>query len=116
MVRLSDVGVYVSVVAAVVPALGGISESTAFVGSMAVSSVFGVIFAGQNAKRVFDGKGPRFAPAVMTAGIGGWFVYAPLAYEVSGLATAAAQSGGMAMLVFGIYVGLYVLEESFLKS
>jgi hypothetical protein len=116
MVSLSDVGVYVSVVAAVVPTLGGLSESTAFVGSMAVSSAFGVVFAGQNAKRVLDGKGPRFAPAAMTAGIGGWFVYAPLAYEVSGLATAAAQSGGMAMLVFGVYVGLCVLEESFLEG
>lgn len=109
--NLPEASVYVSVVAAVIPTLGGISGSAAFVGSMALSSAFGVLFAGRNAKYVYDGEEPRLAPAVMTAGIGGWFVYAPLAYGVGSLSTAAAQSGGMAMLVFGVYVSLYVVEE-----
>ena len=112
---LSDIGAYVSTVAAVVPAVGALNESTAFLGSMALSSVFGLVFAGHNAKRVFDGDEPRLASAVLTAGIGGWFVYAPLAYDVGPVATAAAQSGGTAMLVFGVYVALYVLEENALR-
>lgn len=89
-------------VATVTPIAAG--ASAAFTGSIVTSGIVGLIFAGQNA-RLLRSQGQVSLPAsVLTTIFGGWFMVAPLLYEVGFLSTAGTQLTGMLVASFGLYM------------
>jgi len=91
-----------TVLATVTPILAGAPR--AFIGSVVTSGLLGLVFAGQNAL-VFRNQGRVSPPAaVVTTVFGGWFMAAPLLYDVGFLATAGTQLAGLIVASFAFYM------------
>ena len=90
-------------VAAITPVAVGASQ--AFTGSVTVSGILGLVFAGRNIQLLRARGEPSLPPAVLTTIFGGWFMLAPLLYTDTGfLATAGTQLAGTIIATFGLYI------------
>ena len=96
------IGILGCVLAAVTPLVAG--AQTGFVGSIVTSGVLGVVFAVRNAQLLRAYGRVSLPPAVLTTIFGGWFMLAPLLYDVGFLATAGTQLSGTLVATFGTYV------------
>ena len=76
----------------------------AFAGSIVASGLLGVVFAGQNLRLYRAQSTPSVPAATLTVVFGGWFMLAPLLYDVGFLATAGTQFGGLLVAAFGLYM------------
>ena len=74
--------------------------SAAFVGSIVSSAVLGLVFAGRTVQLLRSMGQVSLPAAVLTTIFGGWFMLAPLLYDVGFLATAGTQSAGMLISSF----------------
>lgn len=90
------------VVSTATPLVAGASR--AFVGSIVTSGLLGVVFAGQNLRLYRRQSAPSIPAATLTTVFGGWFMLAPLLYDVGFLATAGTQFGGLLVAAFGMYM------------
>lgn len=95
------VGVVGCVLATATPLLTG--ASAAFTGSVATSGVLGVVFAARNAQLLAATGRVSLPAAVLTTAFGGWFMAAPLLYDVGFLPTAGTQLSGILVATFGAY-------------
>lgn len=82
------------------PATGA---STAFTGSLVASGLLGLIFAGRNVQLLERDGQVSLPPAVLTTIHGGWYMVAPLVYDVGFLATLGTQLSGTLVATFGAY-------------
>ncbi len=80
-----------------------VGASAAFTGSITTSGVLGVVFAVRNLQLLRDGGRVSLPPAVLTTIFGGWFMAAPLLYDVGFLPTAGVQLAGTLISTFGLY-------------
>jgi hypothetical protein len=94
------------VVSTVTPLVAG--ASPAFVGSIVTSGLLGVVFVGQSLR---VSLAPSVPAATLTTVFGGWFVPAPLLYDVGFLATVGTQFGGLLVAAFGMYMLVAALAE-----
>jgi hypothetical protein len=78
--------------------------STAFVGSIVTSGVLGVVFAGRNLQLLRDRGRVSLPAATLTLIFGGWFMVAPLLYDVGFLPTGGVQFAGTLIATFAAYV------------
>jgi len=78
--------------------------SAAFTGSVVTSGVLGVVFAARNLQLLQARGRVSLPPAVLTTLFGGWFMLAPLLYDVGFLSTAGTQSAGILVATFGTYL------------
>lgn len=76
----------------------------AFVGSIVTSGLLGVVFAGQNLRLYRAQSAPSVPAATLTVVFGGWFMLAPLLYDVGFVATAGTQFGGLLVASFALYM------------
>jgi hypothetical protein len=88
------------VLAAVTPFAAG--SSAAFTGSLVTSGLLGAVFAGRNLQTIRSGR-VAAAPALLSTIFGGWFMIAPLLYDVGFVATAGTQFAGLLVASFGMY-------------
>ena len=96
------VGLLGCALAAATPLAAG--ASAAFTGSITTSGVLGVVFAARNLQ-LLRGNGRVSLPAAtLTLIFGGWFMLAPLLYDVGFLATGGVQFAGTLIATFGAYV------------
>jgi hypothetical protein len=95
------VGVLGCVAAAATPLAAG--ASAAFSGSVVTSGVLGVVFAARNIQLLRARGRVSLPPAVLTTLFGGWFMLAPLLYDVGFLSTAGTQLSGLLVATFGAY-------------
>jgi len=87
--------------AAATPLVTG--ASAAFTGSIVTSGVLGVVFATRHFQ-LLRGYGRVSLPAAtLTLIFGGWFMLAPLLYDVGFLATGGVQLAGTLIATFGAY-------------
>jgi len=78
-------------------------STAAFTGSIVTSGLLGVLFAVRNVQLLRARGRVSLPPAVLTTIFGGWFMLAPLLYDVGFLATAGTQLFGMLIATFGTY-------------
>jgi hypothetical protein len=78
--------------------------SSAFLGSIVTSGLLGVVFAGQNLRLYRARSAPSVPAATLTTIFGGWFMLAPLLYDVGFVATAGTQLGGLLVASFALYM------------
>ena len=95
-------GVVGCLAAGLTPLVAG--ASTAFLGSVVSSAVLGLVFAGRTVQLLRATGRVSLPAAVLTTIFGGWFMLAPLLYDVGFLATAGTQSAGMLISTFSLYV------------
>jgi hypothetical protein len=76
--------------------------TAAFTGSLVTSGVIGTVFAARNLQAIRAGA-VALAPAVLSTIFGGWFMLAPLLYDVGFVATAGTQLAGLLVAAFGMY-------------
>lgn len=96
--------------AALSPIIAG--ASAAYTGSITTSGVLGVVFAGRGVQ-LYRATGRVSLPAaVLTTIFGGWFMAAPLLYDVGFIATAGTQLSGTVVATFGLYTVIAGLTES----
>jgi len=96
--------------AALSPIIAG--ASAAYTGSITTSGVLGVVFAGRGVQ-LYRATGSISLPAaVLTTIFGGWFMAAPLLYDVGFIATAGTQLSGTVVATFGLYTVIAGLTES----
>jgi hypothetical protein len=88
--------------AAAVPLVAG--ASAAFTGSIVSSGLLGLVFAGRNLQLLRETGRVSLPAAVLTTIFGGWFMLAPLLYDVGFLSTAGVQSAGMLISTFVLYL------------
>lgn len=88
--------------ATVTPLVAGASR--AFVGSIVTSGLIGVVFAARNLQLYRQRGSPSIAAATLTTVFGGWFMLAPLLYDVGFLATAGTQLAGLLIAAFAAYM------------
>jgi hypothetical protein len=96
------VGVVGCLGAAVTPIAAG--ASAAFTGSIVTSGLLGVLFAVRNAQLLRRDGRVSVAAAGLTTVFGGWFMAAPLVYDVGFLATGGTQFVGMLITTFTTYM------------
>jgi hypothetical protein len=77
---------------------------SAFSGSIVTSGLLGIVFAGQNLRLYRRNGGPSVPAATLTTIFGGWFMIAPLLYDVGFVATAGTQLGGLLVAAFALYM------------
>jgi hypothetical protein len=97
------------VVSTATPLVAGAGR--AFVGSIVTSGLLGVVFAGQNLRLYRAESSPSIPAATLTTVFGGWFMLAPLLYDVGFLATAGTQFGGLLVAAFAMYMLVAALAE-----
>lgn len=102
LVAAAVVGVAGCLAAALTPVAAG--ASTAFTGSITTSGILGVVFAGRSLQLLRETGTVSLPPAVLTTIFGGWFMLAPLLYDVGFLPTAGTQLAGTLVATFGFYV------------
>lgn len=98
------IGVIGCLLAGVTPFAGG--ASAAFTGSIVSSSLLGLVFAVQNLRLLRRDGVVALAPAALTTIFGGWFMMAPLLYDVGFIGTAGTQFAGLLLAAFGLYLTL----------
>jgi hypothetical protein len=96
------VGVVGTVLATITPLVGGAPQ--AFVGSVVTSGLVGLVFAGQNALTYVRHDVVSLPAATLTTIFGGWFMIAPLVYDVGFIATAGTQLAGLLVAAFALYM------------
>lgn len=96
-------------VAAVTPLAAG--ADAAFRGSIVTSAVLGLVFGGQHLRRFRRDGRPHLPGAVVSTVFGGWFMAAPLLYDVGFLATAGVQFAGLVVAAFGGYLTVHALSD-----
>ncbi|MEZ3145566.1 hypothetical protein [Halobaculum sp. MBLA0143] len=87
--------------AGVTPLVTGASR--AFTGSITTSGLLGVVFGARSVQLLRADGVVSLPPAVLTTIFGGWFMLAPLLYEVGFLPTAGTQLAGTLVATFGFY-------------
>ena len=97
--------------ATVTPVVAGAGR--AFTGSLATSGLLGVVFAGQNLRLYRRRASPSIPAATLTTIFGGWFMLAPLIYDVGFIATAGTQLAGLLVSAFALYLFVAALEPSY---
>jgi hypothetical protein len=90
------------VVVTATPLVAG--ATSAFTGSIVTSGLLGVVFAGQNLRLYRANAAPSVPAATLTTIFGGWFMLAPLLYDVGFVATAGTQLGGLLVSAFALYM------------
>jgi len=84
-----------------------LTDVAAFRGSLAVSGLVSLAFAGQTVRSLTASGRPELPASAVTTVFGLWFVVAPLRYGEPGLyATAAAQAAGVLVAAFAGYLTL----------
>lgn len=101
LVASTAIGVVGCLAAAVTPIVTG--ASAAFTGSVATSGLLGIVFAAQGVRLLRTTGQLSLPPAVLTTVFGGWFMAAPLLYDVGFLPTAGTQLAGTLVATFGFY-------------
>ena len=96
--------------AAVTPIVAG--ASAAYTGSITTSGVLGVVFAGRGVQLYRATESVSLPAAVLTTIFGGWFMAAPLLYDVGFIATAGTQLSGTVVATFGLYTVIAGLTDS----
>jgi hypothetical protein len=86
------------------PVVAGASR--AFLGSIVTSGLLGLVFAGQNLRLYRLRSAPSVPAATLTTIFGGWFMLAPLLYDVGFLATGGVQFAGTLIATFAAYVAV----------
>lgn len=97
------------VLVTVTPGVAGASR--AFLGSIVTSGLLGLVFAGQNLRLYRRRSRPSIPAATLTTIFGGWFMLAPLLYDVGFLATAGTQFGGLLVSAFALYMLVAALAD-----
>lgn len=92
------------------PVVAGASR--AFLGSIVTSGLLGVVFAVQNLRLYRLYASPSVPAATLTTIFGGWFMLAPLIYDVGFVATAGTQLGGLLVSAFALYMLVAALSSS----
>ena len=77
--------------------------STAFTGSIVTSGLLATVFAGRSVQLLRDRERVSLPAATLTLVFGGWFLAAPLLYDVGFLATGGVQLAGTLVATFGAY-------------
>jgi hypothetical protein len=93
------------------PVVAGASR--AFTGSLVTSGLLGVVFAGQNLRLYRRRSTPSMPAATLTTIFGGWFMLAPLIYDVGFVATAGTQLGGLLVSAFALYMLVAAVEPAY---
>ena len=93
------------------PVVAGASR--AFTGSLVTSGLLGVVFAGQNRRLYRRRSTPSMPAATLTTIFGGWFMLAPLIYDVGFVATAGTQLGGLLVSAFALYMLVAAVEPAY---
>lgn len=104
------IGVIGCLLAGVAPFAGG--ASAAFTGSIVSSSLLALVFAVQNLRLLRRDGAVALAPAALTTIFGGWFMMAPLLYDVGFIETAGTQFAGLLLAAFGLYLTLARIAPS----
>lgn len=96
------VGIVGCLGAAVTPLVA--DTSAAFTGSIVTSGALGVLFAARSAQLLRRDGRVSVAATTLTTVFGGWFMLAPLLYDVGFLATGGTQFAGMLITTFTTYM------------
>lgn len=94
--------------AGVLPFIG--DATPAFRGSLSASALVGLVFALHHARQFTTTGRPHLPSAVISTGMGGWFVVAPVLYDVGFVATAGVQFPGLVVTAFGGYLVIDALS------
>ena len=118
MERRSDLFLTVATLLALAGCIGATlsplaaGASAAYAGSVATSGVLGIVFAARSVQVLRDTGTVGLPAAVLTTIFGGWFMLAPLLYDVGFLATAGTQLSGTVVSTFGLYVVVAGLTDA----
>lgn len=100
-------GILIAILTPIVAGAG-----SAFRGSIVASGLVSLVFALQHLRRYrWDGR-PRLPEAAVTMVFGGWFITAPLLYDVGFVATAGIQFAGLLVASFSGYLTLAAIGET----
>lgn len=86
--------------------------TVAFQGSIALSALVTLVFAGHNLRAVTETGSVSFASAAVTALLGAWLAVAPVVYDAGFVPTAVTQFAGLVTAAFGIHAALDVVGRS----
>lgn len=106
--RFTAVAVVVAAVAPIVTLLGvfALGAPLAFRGSIAVSALVLLVFAGENLRSVGATGAPSFPSAVVATVLGLWLTVAPLIYDAGFAPTALTQFAGLLAAAFSGHTAL----------
>jgi hypothetical protein len=97
-------------IALLTPLVAG--SGSAFRGSIVASGLVSLVFALQHLRRFRWHGRPHVPEAAVTLVFGGWFISAPLLYDVGFVATAGIQSAGLLVAAFSGYLAVVALTDT----
>ncbi|MFB6168951.1 MAG: hypothetical protein ABEJ43_08920 [Haloferacaceae archaeon] len=112
--RFTAAAVLVAVVApslALVAAVA-LGPTTAFQGSIALSALVTLVFAGHNLQSVRKTGSTSFASGAVAALLGAWLAVAPVVYDAGFLPTAITQFAGLLTATFSAHAALGVVGRA----
>ncbi len=112
--RLNAVAAVVCVVGPLLALVVAVAlgPTVAFQGSIALSALVTLVFAGHNLRTVTGAGSVSFASATVTALLGVWLAVAPVVYDAGFVPTAVTQFVGLLTATFGAHAALDVVGRS----
>jgi predicted ABC-type exoprotein transport system permease subunit len=112
--RFTAAAVVVAVVAPLVALVAAVAlgPTVAFQGSIALSALVTLVFAGHNLRSVRQTGSASFASGAVTALLGTWLAVAPVVYDAGFLPTAITQLAGLLTATFSAHTALEVVDRT----
>jgi hypothetical protein len=111
--RFTAASVVVAVVAPLLALVAGLlGPSAAFQGSIALSALVTLVFAGHNLQSVRAVGAASFASGAVTALLGLWLAVAPVVYDAGFVPTAVTQFAGLLTAAFSGHAALSVVDRA----